>query len=1007
MLTFANTDIGQAALDIHGNISPLWAEVVVVLCLTLTCFLLRSWKVRSGKAAKRVKKMIELPSSITCGPSVFGELDAETVRTASSESVVAVYRKSEETIVLSPGLLGYVAAAFVKENSAELLDVVREQLVRNKRLRSAASCEMLVDITGEAGEISVMQDLVSLFSEDFSIATTQSMYASMACAYAGAGSVDRMEACLQKVERSSLTGRGCCKMLRGVLKARDPDGAKRLAVIMNEVGYTITTYLVTNIYACFIEAGRADVVDLVDELHPTSYASTNVMAFCRKRRDVQMAQKFLHAVERVGCEMPQKGLDYFVMLLVACGDPTAHSEFKKLCSAACPTEAFMVSVMLSCIDSKFLGFALIVAESARMMLRSGMTPSLYSAFMKVYASCDKHDKACELYDEMLDRGITADQSMSAHIVSCAEKCGRHELASSLAHSKPELRVLRFMSLLRSCAKLKDVDKAMTVLSEARVGGLCDHILFNAALNVCAVAGDTQKALMLLEQMHEHSKPDLVSYNTVLKAYAANQDLVGARALLVKMDAVGIPPNDVSFNVLVNMTASVSSLHEVWKVVKEMTDRGVAVDHFTISVLLKAANKTNCVGDLTNVFDLMDSLKIDVCADEVLMNSVLKMCLSHDLRDRIRSILDGYSLQRLKPAQHSYGLLIRAAGAVGDMQRCSKLWEEMVNVRCIEPSPAVLSCMVVAFGSNAMWEEASALIETNRDSLAASTPMYAALVTAINFPAKGLDAIDKLRATTFTMTTVFYNLLLDASLRSKNLRYFQKLLQMMEEDGCAADSYTASLEVKASCMAGDIKGALDAFDRARRIGESDADTVAFNTLLDGCVRHNSVALAEHLLASLEEYAITPTAYTLCIAVKMWGRRREIEKCFATVEAFAQRYGITANAPVNTCLMSACVLNCDIVRAVQVYKTIVAAGQTLEAKAQWAMVQQCLRHRRLDDAVVLLDLPGSVSVREIDNDAFVLIASAMKREGRMRDLGVPLFKRLREAGVRCPAVMRKWC
>ncbi len=64
------------------------------------------------------------------------------------------------------------------------------------------------------------------------------------------------------------------------------------------------------------------------------------------------------------------------------------------------------------------------------------------------------------------------------------------------------------------------------------------------------------------------------------------------------------------------------------------------------------------------------------------------------------------------------------------------------------------------------------------------------------------------------------------------------------------------------------------------------------------------LADELLEDMETFQIAPMNFTLGILVKMYGRRRQLEKAFEVVQTLPRRHGFVANAQVRTCLMGAC-------------------------------------------------------------------------------------------------------
>ena len=70
-----------------------------------------------------------------------------------------------------------------------------------------------------------------------------------------------------------------------------------------------------------------------------------------------------------------------------------------------------------------------------------MSIPMYSALMKIYASCGMFDKACDLYTEILEcgrtelkileRGLKPDSIMYGCLMRFAAECGRTELTDKI------------------------------------------------------------------------------------------------------------------------------------------------------------------------------------------------------------------------------------------------------------------------------------------------------------------------------------------------------------------------------------------------------------------------------------------------------------------------------------------------------------------------------------------------------------------------------------------------
>eukprot|EP00972_Heterocapsa_arctica_P009043 1332218-Heterocapsa_arctica.AAC.1 len=65
--------------------------------------------------------------------------------------------------------------------------------------------------------------------------------------------------------------------------------------------------------------------------------------------------------------------------------------------------------------------------------------------------------------------------------------------------------------------------------------------------------------------------------------------------------------------------------------------------------------------------------------------------------------------------------------------------------------------------------------------------------------------------------------------------------------------------------------------------------------------------------MEVAGIAPSNFTLSILTKLYGRCGDLEAAFKVVGSYPERYGFKVNAQVYTCLMSACIANGELSRA----------------------------------------------------------------------------------------------
>lgn len=250
-----------------------------------------------------------------------------------------------------------------------------------------------------------------------------------------------------------------------------------------------------------------------------------------------------------------------------------------------------------------------------------------------------------------------------------------------------------------------------------------------------------------------------------------------------------------------------------------------------------------------------------------------------------------------------------------------------------------------------------------------------------------------------MNTVVYNCVIDAQARVGAMDEVSTLVETMGPDGCQLDSITHSTIVKGYCVKGDIDKAFEVFRGTQASGFAK-EPVVYNTILDGCVKRNRMELCDQILADMERNQVAPTGFTLGILVKMYGRRRQLDKAFEVTEEYPRRYNVPANAQVRTCLMSACLTNNAVDRAFQVFDQLKADGMA-DRKSYGSLLSGCLRCNRLDKAVALVEdalgLPPAGSDQKcrpnvvLDDQPMEQLLRALTPSGQ----AVPLLERLRAA------------
>jgi len=1004
----------SAAMDASGDsiynlLTTVSVELSFAIFFGLGFLLVRS-ELFGGRKKVKVARKLEVVQN-----PLHKTIEAE-VAAGHMIAAVKAWRGAKARTPTRLETLKLVVQAFLEvEPSALVNEITGHIRAYRDELCNSRTAAAVLDVLARNGQVALMEEVRKVLDDDLQIYPTVQIYEALLGGYASAGDEKQVEDVLSKLctGRMKVSARGYALTIKGFLKNGKVDAAMEQMKAMHRAALTVPSLAVTQLVRASCEAGRGmEIFNIIQgEFSLPPEATTLLLEDCLKRTDLSQARQ----IEQLACKqagasaLSQGAYDALLKTCVAHGDSYALELFERMqTSKVHISERLCVALLSRCAETKFLRFAEEIVKFIRG--RNEMTMAAYSALMKVYAYAGLYGKACDLYDQIIAQGLEPDSMMYGCLMKFAVECGRTDLSRELFDKAPSLDIQNYMSLIRAAGRDKNIDRAFQVLQKLKESAVkVDIAAYNCVLDVCVSCGDLARARELMAEMRTIGKLDIIVYNTLLKGYCTNGDIHGAKELLLEMESNGMLPNDVSFNCLINAAASKGMWQEAWNTVEMMQRGGVPIDRYTVSILMKALKKVKDSRNVDRALALLDQAGLDVCSDEILMNSVLETCIRHHKLQRLESVVDAFGRSSIQPTVHTYASLIKACSTLKFVSKCWDLWHKMVDDRALEPNSIVLGCMLDALVCNERTEEALALFKKWQQKVPGSAIIYSTLIKGFansREASRAMDMWHEMQELKVPMTTVVYNALIDSQARVGSMDEVGLLVQSMEANGCAPNGITYSLIVKGYCYNGNLDKAFEVLRDMQQI-QATTDSVIYNTLLDGCFRHNRMDLADALLEDMEKFSIVPSNFTLGILVKMYGRRRQLDKAFQTFEEIPKKYGFRANAQVKTCLMCACLINHDPAAALKVFEELRTCDRGADSKAYASMISGLLNHGRIEQAVALVEdacglTPGS-NVRPLPpgqglkTDTFEQILRTLEQRGQMKSVGVPLLQRLHAAGI----------
>mmetsp|Transcript_53895 Transcript_53895/g.157224 ORF Transcript_53895/g.157224 Transcript_53895/m.157224 type:complete len:1072 (-) Transcript_53895:98-3313(-) len=593
----------------------------------------------------------------------------------------------------------------------------------------------------------------------------------------------------------------------------------------------------------------------------------------------------------------------------------------------------------------------------------GQVPAILG-LVRFYAEVGHPEKACKLYDAYTRddrRRALVDARTERCVVAAALQCGRKDLATGLLEAAPG-DTAKHISMIRTCASKGNLEEAMKTFSALEASGAeLTHSLWNTALDACVECRDLRRAEALMQRMEAAKVADVVSYNTLIKAHLRQEHYERARALMDEMRGIGISPNHVTYNELINaLTRSEREPRraQVWDVVDEMTRNGATPNRITCSILLKSLKAKSPHADVVRTLELTDSTEEPM--DEVLLSSVVEACVRVGkpalLSQRLQQ-LQGQNAVTVTGA-HTFGSLIKAYGYAKDVAGAWRCWKEMRSQH-VKPTSITIGCMVEAVVTNGDvdggYELISSLLQDYQCREQVNAVVFGSVLKGYG-RARNMERVasvfEEMLARGIKPSVVTYNAVIDACARNGQMERVPELLAGMRRRGLEPNLITYSTLIKGFAQKGDMPSALSVLEDLKKEPGCKPDEVVYNTLLDGCLHAGLASEGERLFAEMQKQGVAPSNYTLTVLVKLLSQTSRLDRVFELVEGTALRFRFRSNSHVYGALVQACLTAREPLRAAGVYERAARERQQLEPRTCHNLVRALLSAGYRSKAVGLL-------------------------------------------------------
>ncbi|WOL04369.1 hypothetical protein Cni_G13090 [Canna indica] len=248
----------------------------------------------------------------------------------------------------------------------------------------------------------------------------------------------------------------------------------------------------------------------------------------------------------------------------------------------------------------------------------------------------------------------------------------------------------YTTLMKGYMKEDRVDDVVRMIramqQEADPASHPDHVTYTTVISALIKVGAMDRARSILAEMaHARVPANRVTYNVLLKGYCQQLQLDKAKELIREMsEQVGIEPNVVSYNILIDGCILVDDSAGALAYFNEMREREIAPSKVSYTTLMKAFALSGQPKLAHKVFDEMEKdprVKVDRVAYNMLIEGYCRL----GLIEEAKKIVEKMRQNGFQPDVATYGSLANGISLARKPGEALLLWNE-VKERCAASPP---------------------------------------------------------------------------------------------------------------------------------------------------------------------------------------------------------------------------------------------------------------------------------------------------------------------------------
>ncbi|XP_043690887.1 pentatricopeptide repeat-containing protein At3g23020-like [Telopea speciosissima] len=506
------------------------------------------------------------------------------------------------------------------------------------------------------------------------------------------------------------------------------------------------------------------------------------------------------------------------------------------------------------------------------------TNSTYGTLIDVYSKGGLKEEALLWLEMMNKQGMEPDEVTMGIVVQTYKKAGEFEKAeqffkkwssgkgtndggrtamASAINSSANQPITSFSSytynnLIDNYGKAGQLKEASDTFTRMlREGIVPNTVTFNTMIHIYGNHGLLEEVTSLMRKMEEFQcPPDTRTYNILISLHAKHDNISIAASYFAKMKEAFLEPDPVSYRTLLY---TFSLRHMVWEaetLVCEMDKRGLQIDEFTQSALIRMYIDTGMLKQSWSWFERFHlrgkmtsecySANIDAYGERGHTLEAEKVFICYQERNKL-SVLE-------------FNVMIKAYGIAGKYDRACQLFDSMENHRVF---PDICSY--------------SSLIQ---------------ILSSADLPQKAILYVRKMQEAGLVTDCIPYCAVISSFAKLGLLEMAEGLFKEMIAFGVKPDVVVFGVLINAFADVGSIEEAMRYVDAMRNAG-FHGNAVIYNSLMKLYTKVGYLQEAQEIYMLLRSSEAGPDMYPSNCMIHLYSERRMVRQAEEIFEYLKQR------------------------------------------------------------------------------------------------------------------------